>query len=104
MMMRIGNHVMVAEPQPATIKVKGNISNLATDADYPTSGVTFGDEKPQATTAKQAMRKFSAEETKVRPLSELFMSRPQKGLVEEQLAGKGRGQGQEWWMRELETV
>lgn len=99
MMMRIGNHVMIAEPQPATIKVRGDLSSMATDADYPTSGVTFGDDKPRATTASQARRHFTTEETKVRPLSELFMSKPMKGLVEEQLAGKGSCC---WWKRELQ--
>jgi hypothetical protein len=99
MMMRIGNHVMIAEPQPATIKVRGDLSSMATDADYPTSGVTFGDDKPRATTASQARRQFTAEETRVRPLSELFMSKPMKGLVEEQLAGKGSCC---WWKRELQ--
>jgi hypothetical protein len=89
MMMRIGDHVMIAEPQPATIKVKGDLSQLKTEFDEPTSGYTGFENKPKATSAAQAARTFSKEETRVKPLSELFMSKPQKGLVEEQLMGKG---------------
>jgi hypothetical protein len=97
MMMRVGNHVMIAEPQAATIKVKGDPSALQADVFAPeataASFTGFQNRAPE-TTAKQAARKFSPEELKVRPLSELFMTKPTKSLVEEQLAGKGRC----WWM------
>lgn len=97
MMMRIGNHVMVAEPQPATIKVKGNLGELQTDADAPATGHTGFENRPKETSAAAAARKFNPEELRVRPLSELFMTKPAKGLVEEQLQGKGC-----WWKRELD--
>jgi hypothetical protein len=96
MMMRVGNHVMIAEPQAATIKIKGDPSALQADIFAPevSTDYTGFQNRPKETTPAQAARKFSADELRVRPLSELFMRRPTKSLVEEQLAGKGRC----WWM------
>lgn len=108
--MKKGYEQWVADGRPSTYKITSTAlrKNLVGNVDWERQGnkatsVRFGWNPNTKRVGyidnggAKPPKRHSAEETKVRPLNELFMTKPSKGLVEEQLMGKGC-----WWMRELD--